>query len=235
MKTIYLLLIVTFWSCQSNDNGIVQTITEKDTTSIKYSFADLKQVTITDIRHTLTVEIMFRNLTDLIQYSDSTQSLASLNYRLDLVTHVSDSSTFKIEFFCSQKDSSKSYNKTKFRSYFGENVDWIVAEYIQRDNHHFYKRYDAPYLRLTDTTMILKMTKVPSNILKSLENDLTVRVSHYLPDTLCENVVWCDFIQSDNSKLKEERGYIRTNCYADGYIAGPQNDTTITYAPYDIK
>lgn len=235
MRTIYLLLIVTFWSCQSNDNGIVQSIIEKDTTSIKYPFADLKNVTITNVKDTITVEIMFRNLTDLIQYSDSTQSLASFNYRLGLVANVSDTSTFKIEFFCSQKDTSKSYNKTMFRTYFGENVDWIVAEYIQRNNLHFYKRYDAPYLRLTDTTMVLKMTKVPDNILKSLENDLTVRVSYYLPDTLCEKVVWCDFLQSENSKLKEERGYIRTNCYADGYVAGPQNDTIITYAPYDIK
>jgi hypothetical protein len=235
MRTIYLLLIVTLWSCQSKDNGIVQSLTEKDTISIKYPFADLKHVTITNVRDTVTIEIMLRNLTDKIQYSDSTQSLVSFNYQLDLVAHVSDTSTFKIEFFCSQKDTSKSYHNTMFRTYFGENVDWIVAEYIQRGNLHFYKRYDAPYLRLTDTTMILKMTKVPSNILKSFENDLTVRVWYHLPDTLCEKVVWCDFLQSDNSKLKEERGYIRTNCYADGYIAGPQNDTTITYAPYDIK
>jgi len=235
MRILYLLLIITFWSCQRKDEGIVQSLYEKDTTAIIYPFADLKHITITNINDTVTVEIMLRNLTDTLQNSGSKQKKGSFHYFLDLVANVSDTSTFKVEFFCSQEDSSRSDKKTTFRSYFGKHVDWIVAEYIQRGKLHYYKKYDAPYLRLTDTTMILKMTKLPNCILKSLEKDLTVRVSYYLQDTLCEKVAWCDFLQSNNSKLKEERGYIRTHCYADGYVAGPQNDTIITYAPYDIK
>lgn len=235
MKTIYLLFIVTFWSCQSKDNGIVQSISENDTTSIKYPFSDLKQVTITNVKDTVTVEIKLRNLTDIIQYSDSTQKMGSFQYFLALVSTVSDTSTFKIELFCTNKDSLESNKKAMFRSYFGKNVNWIVAEYIQRGKQHFYKRYHAPYLRLTDTTMILKILKLPNRVIESLGKDLTARVSYYLQDTLCEKVEWCDYLQTSNSKLKEERGYIRTNCYADGYVAGPQNDTTIAYAPYDIK
>ena len=235
MRILYLLLIVTFWSCQSKDEGIVKSIYEKDTTSIKYPFADLKHIVITDIKDTITVEIKLRNLTDTLRYSDSIENMNSFQYFLDVVTTVSDTSTFKIELMCSQKDSAESNKKTSFRSYLGKNVDWIVAEYIERGNLHFYKRYDAPYLRLTDTTIVLKITKVPNRILKSLEKDLTVRVSYYLQDTLCEKVVWCDFLQSNSTNLKEERGYIRTHCYSDGYVAVAQNDTTISYAPYDIK
>ena len=235
MKTIYLLFIVTLLSCQSKDNGIVQSISENDTTSIKYPFADLKHVTITNLKDTVTVEILLRNLTDIIQFSDSTQKIGSFRYYLDLISTVSDTSTFKIEFFCAIKDSLKSNKKAMFRSYFGENVNWIVAEYIQRGKQHFYKRYHAPYLRLTDTTMILKIQNLPKRVIESLEEALTTRVSYYLQDSLCEKVEWCDYLQTGNTKLKEERGYIRKNCYADGYISGPQNDTTIAYAPYDIK
>jgi hypothetical protein len=235
MRILYILLIVTFWSCQSKDTGIVQSLYEQDTTSIKYPFADLKHVIITDVKDTITVEIMLRNLTDIIQNSDSIKNMDSFQYLLDLVATVSDTSTFKIAFICAKKDSSVYSKKTMFRSYFGQNMKCIVAEYIQRDKIHFYKRYDSPYLRLTDTTMVLKIIKLPNRIKESLEKCLTVRVSYYLQDTLCEKVAWCDFLQSSNSTLKEERGYIRTHCYADGYVAGPQNDTTITYAPYDIK
>ena len=234
MRTLYLLLIVTFWSCNSKDDGTIQSIYAKDTTSIKYSFADLKHVVITQVKDTLTVEIMLRNLTDTIQYSNPIQSFGSYEYLLDMYTTISDTSTFKIEFACARQDSAEPNKKDSFRRYFGKTVNWMVAEYIQRGNLHFYKRYDAPYLRLTDTTMILKIVKVPNRIIKSAEKSLTVRVSYYWPDTLCEKVAWCDFL-SNNSKTDEERGYVRTHCYTDGFIAGPQNDTTITYAPYDIK
>lgn len=227
--------MVTFWSCQDKDEGAIQSIYEKDTTSIKYSFADLKHVIITEVKDTLTVEIMLRNLTDTIQYSNPIQSFGSFEYLLDMVATVSDTSTFKIEFVCARQDSTGPTKKAKFRSYFGKTVNWTVTEYIERGKLHFYKRYDAPYLRLTDTTLVLKIAKIPNRILKSVEKGVTVRVSYYWPDTLCEEIVWFDFLQSNISKLKEERGYIRTHCYADSFITGPQNDTIIMYAPYDIK